>query len=138
MTSPVMTPTRRQIARLLWARPGLSRRSVAREVDLDDSTAAYHLDRLVREGVIIQERVGRVVAHYPVGWGDARARKYAALSADARVVLAALQEEYGAMRAVDLARRLDVRVSVIRAALHLAVRSNLARRVGRGKYEVVA
>ena len=138
MTSPVMTPTRRQIARLLWARPGLSNRAVAREVDLDESTAAYHLDRLVREGVLVQERVGRVVAHYPMGWGDARARRYAALSAEARLVLAVLQEEPGPMRAVDLARRLDVRVGVVRAALELALRAGLARRVARGKFGVVA
>ena len=134
MTSPVMTPTRQQIARLLWARPGLSTRGVAREVDLDESTAAYHLGRLVREGVLLQERVGRIVAHYPTGWGDARARRFAMLSAEARAVLAVLQEEGSPLRAVDIARRVAIPREHVRAALRLAVRLGFARRVALGKY----
>lgn len=138
MTAPVMTPTRQQIVRLLWNRPGMSTRAVAAAVDVDESTAAYHLHRLRREGVVVAEEIGRVVAHYPAGWGDARARKYAALSAEARLVLAALDEAQMPLRAADVARRLGARVGAVRHALSLAVRLGLARQPMRGRYEVVS
>lgn len=124
--------------RLLWREPGLSTRGVARAVDLDESTAGYHLGRLERSGEIVIERVGRAAAHYPNGWGDARARRYAALSAEARVVLAVLREELTPTRPVDLAHRTGLPREAVRHALHLAVRLDLARRVRQGRYEVVA
>lgn len=124
--------------RLLWREPGLSTRGVARNVDLDESTAAYHLHRLERAGVVVAERVGRVVAHYPNGWGDEAARKYAALSAEARAVMAVLKEEGLPLRAVDVARRSGVPVGAVRHALALAVRLGLARKPRQGLYEVVA
>ena len=124
--------------RLLWREPGLSTRAVARAVDLDESTAGYHLHRLARAGEIVVERVGRIAAHYPNGWGDAAARKYAALSAEARIVLAVLREEAMPLRPVDAARRAGIPVSAARHALTLAVRLGLARRPRQGRYEVVA
>lgn len=133
-----MTPTRQQIVRLLWREPGLSTRGVAQAVDLDESTAAYHLHRLQRHGEIIVERVGRIAAHYPNGWGDETARKYAALSAEARIVLAVLKEESMPLRPVDAARRTGIPLSAVRHALTLAVRLGLARRPRQGRYEVVA
>lgn len=124
--------------RLLWREPGLSTRGVARSVDLDESTAAYHLRRLERASVVVAERVGRVVAHYPNGWGDEVARKYAALSAEARAVLAVLKEEGLPLRAADVARRSGIAVGAVRHALALAVRLGLARKPRQGLYEVVA
>ena len=124
--------------RLLWREPGLSTRGVARSFDLDESTAAYHLHRLERAGVVVCERVGRVVAHYPNGWGDETARKYTALSAEARAVLAVLKEECTPLRAVDAARRTGMPVGAVRHALALAVRLGLARKPRQGLYEVVA
>jgi DNA-binding IclR family transcriptional regulator len=62
-----------------------------------------------------------------------------ALSAEARGVLAVLAEGGRALRAVDIARRLDVRIGVVRAALVSAIGAGLARRASvRGRYEVVA
>lgn len=130
-----MTPTRQQIVRLLWREPGLSTRGIARAVDLDESTAGYHLHRLAKEGEIVVERVGRIAAHYPNGWGDEKARRYAALSADARVALAVLKESPGPHRAVDVERRTGLTRLRARAALELAARLGLARRVGLGKFE---
>lgn len=131
------TPTRQQILRLLWREPGLSTRGVARGVDLDESSAAYHLHRLERAGAVVCERIGRIVAHYPNGWGNATARKYAVLSPEARVVLDVLREEAIALRAVDVSRRSGLRVGAVRHALSLATRLGLARRARRGRYEVV-
>lgn len=124
--------------RLLWREPGLSTRGVARSVDLDESTGAYHLHRLERAGVVVAERVGRVVAHHPNGWGDETARKYAALSAEARAVIAILKEESRPLRAADVARRSGIPVGAVRHALALAVRLGLARKPRQGLYEVVA
>lgn len=124
--------------RLLWREPGLSTRAVARGVDLEESTAAYHLHRLARAGIVVPERVGRVVAHYPNGWGDGVARKHRALSAEARAVLAVLKKDRLPMRAADLARRTGIRVGAVRHALALAVRLGLARKPRQGLYEVVA
>ena len=133
-----MPPTRQQIVRLLWREPGLSTRRVAQAVDVDESTAAYHLHRLEKEGHILAERVGRVAAHYPNGWGDATARKYAALSAEARIVLAVLKEEAFPLRPVDAARRTGIPLGAVRHALSLAVRLGLARKPRQGRYEVIA
>lgn len=133
-----MTPTRQQIVRLLWREPGLSARRVARAVDLTESATAYHLHRLEQEGTIVVERVGRIAAHYPNGWGDETARKYAALSDEARVVLAVLKDEVVPVRVVDIARRSGLGHGAARHALLLSVRAGLARRVRLGRYEVVA
>ena len=136
--APVLTPTRREIVRLLWRAPGLSTRGVARGVDLDESTAAYHLSRLKKGGEVVAERLGRVVAHYPNGWGDEKARRIAALSIEARLVLSVLSEELVPVRAVDVAKRSGLPREVVRHAIKTAVRLGLARRRRQGRYEVVA
>jgi predicted transcriptional regulator len=133
----VVSPTRQQIVMLLWREPGLSTRHVARAADVPEATAAYHLHRLERAGQVVTERVGRVAAHYPNGWGDARARKLAALSTEARIVVACLKESERPMRPVDVERRAGLSRGSARWALELAAREGFARRVGVGKYEVV-
>lgn len=138
MRSPIMTPTRRELLQHVRDAPGSSTRALAQRVGLNASTAEYHLYRLAREGVIVQERVGNVVAHYPSGWGDARARAYATLNSEARAALAILAD-LGTARAAEVARWSGLDVQVVRHALDLAERRGLARRTGkRGFFEVVA
>ena len=127
-----------QIVAVLQDRPGLSTRGVARAVDLCDATAAYHLARLEREGILVAERVGRIVAHFPSGWGGAKARRYAALSSEARIALAVLKDEGMPLRPADVAARAGIRLGAARHALASAVRFGLARRPRPGRYEVVA
>lgn len=134
----VASPTRRQIAMLVWQEPGLSTRHLARAADVPEATAAYHLHRLERAGEVVAERVGRIVAHYPNGWGDARARRYMALSAEARAVVAALREAERPLRAVDIERIVGLSRGSARWALELAAREGFARRLPGGKYEVIA
>lgn len=132
-----MTPTRQQILRVLWQEPGLSTRGVARAVDLADATAGYHLNRLAKAGEIVVERVGRVAAHYPNGWGDAKARKYATLSVEARAVLAVLKD-LGIARAAEVSRWSGLRLGATRHALELCEERGLVRRrAKRGFFEVV-
>lgn len=123
---------------LLWREPGLSTRHVARAVDVPEATAAYHLHRLARAGELVTERVGRIAAHYPNGWGDERARRIAALSADARGVLAALKEAERPLRPVDVERITGLSRGAARWALETLAREGLARRLAAGKFEVVA
>lgn len=138
MRAPVMTPTRRELLQLVRDAPGSSTRALAERVGLDESSAAYHLSRLAREGVIVTERAGHVLAHYPNGWGDARARAYATLSTEARVALAVLHD-LGIARAAEVSRWSGIPIGATRHALALAERRGLARRVAkRGFFEVIA
>jgi len=138
MRADVMTPTRRELLMHLRDAPGSSTRGLARLAGLDESTAAYHLSRLAKLGVIVEERAGNVLAHYPAGWGDARARAYATISTEARVALAVLAD-LGVARAAEVARWSGLPLGVTRHALALAERRGLARRGSkRGFFEVVA
>lgn len=138
MRAPTMTPTRRELLQVVRDAPGSSTRALARRAGLDESTTAYHLSRLAHEALIVTERAGHVLAHYPNGWGDARARRYAALSTEARVALAVLQD-LGLARAAEVSRWSGMPLGVTRHALALAERRGLARRTNkRGFFEVVA
>jgi len=137
MRADVMTPTRRDLLMLVRDAPGSSTRSLARRVGLDESTAAYHLGRLSKLGLIVEERAGNVLAHYSAGWGDARARAYATLSTEARVALAVLKD-LGRARAAEVARWSGMPLPVARHALLLAERRHLVGRAGKqGFFEVV-
>lgn len=137
MRAEVMTPTRRELLMHVRSAPGSSTRALARRAGLDESSAAYHLERLARVGMILQERAGNVLAHYPVGWGDRKARAYATISTEARVALAILAD-LGLARAAEVARWSGLPLGVTRHALALAERRGLARRRSkRGFFEVV-
>lgn len=137
MRADVMTPTRRELLTLVRDAPGSSTRALAQRVGLAEATAAYHLDRLAKVGVIIEERAGNIVAHYPAGWGDARARAYATLSTEARCALAVLKD-LGVARAAEVSRWSGLPLGAARHALALAERRGLARRRDkRGFFEVV-
>lgn len=66
--------SRRRIYQLLLDYPGLHLNDVARRLeDLSDSTVRYHLDRLVREGLVSQTQEGGYLRFYPrVEGGPAR------------------------------------------------------------------
>lgn len=138
MRVDVMTPTRRELLQHVRDAPGSSTRALAKRAALDHSTTAYHLSRLAREGAIVTERAGHALAHYPNGWGDARARRYATLSTEARVALAVLAD-LGVARAAEVSRWSGMPLGATRHALALAERRGLARRTNkRGFFEVVA
>lgn len=136
MRADVFTPTRRELLMHVRDAPGSSTRALARRAGLDDSTAAYHLGRLARAGLVVEERAGNVLAHYPAGWGDARARAYATISTEARVALAILKD-LGVARAAEVARWGGLELGVARHALALCERRGLARRKRRGFFEVI-
>ncbi|HET6405688.1 MAG TPA: helix-turn-helix domain-containing protein [Candidatus Thermoplasmatota archaeon] len=138
MRAHVMTPTRRELLQHVRSAPGSSTRALARRAGLDESTTAYHLARLARVGLVVEERAGNAVAHFPNGWGDARARRYATLSTEARVALAVLAD-LGVARAAEVARWSGIPIGAARHALALAEKRGLARRTNkRGFFEVVA
>ncbi|HWH07791.1 MAG TPA: winged helix-turn-helix transcriptional regulator [Candidatus Thermoplasmatota archaeon] len=58
-----------RIAALLDHEPGASTRKVAHALAVDDSTAAYHLRRLRREGKVVEQRQGRERCWYNAGRG---------------------------------------------------------------------
>ncbi len=66
-TSPVLTPQRESIVHLLRQAPGLSTRTIATSLGVDDATAAYHLHRLEKAGVVLRRRQGRAWAHHLTG-----------------------------------------------------------------------
>jgi len=137
MRADVMTPTRHELLMHVRDAPGSSTRALARRAGLDDSTAAYHLSRLAKLGVIVEERAGKVLAHYPAGWGDARARAYATISTEARVALAVLKDLMTA-RAAEISRWSGMPIGVTRHALSLCERRGLVRRATkRGFFEVI-
>lgn len=132
-----MTPTRRELLTLVRDAPGASTRALAQRVGLAEATAAYHLGRLAKVGVIVEERAGNIVAHYPAGWGDSRARAYATLSTEARIALAVLKD-LGVARAAEVSRWSGIPIGATRHALALCERRGLVkRREKRGFYEVV-
>lgn len=138
MRVDVMTPTRRELLAHVREAPGSSTRALAQRVGLSEATAAYHLALLAKEALVISERAGHVLAHYPNGWGAARARRYATLSAEARVALAVLAD-LGVARAAEVSRWSGIPLGATRHALSLAERRGLARRTNkRGFFEVVA
>lgn len=138
MRADLMTPMRRELLAHVRAAPGSSTRALARRAGLAEATAAYHLDRLARAGLIVEERAGSASAHFPNGWGDARARRYATLSTEARVALAVLQD-LGIARAAEVSRWSGIPIGATRHALALCERRGLVkRREKRGFFEVIA
>lgn len=61
--------TRARLVRFLMAHPGPSTRRVAAELGVDESTADYHLRRLLRRGKVVPQRVGRELVWYVNGSG---------------------------------------------------------------------
>jgi predicted transcriptional regulator len=58
-------PTRRRIADFIGAHPGSSARTVQRGVGLGWGETAYHLDQMLRAGLLHRERGGRRDYYFP-------------------------------------------------------------------------
>jgi predicted transcriptional regulator len=75
-------PGARAVMQVVQAEPGLSGADVARRVDFDSSTVAYHVRRLRRAGAIRGRRQGRRVELYPT---DPAAAALTLAAADASI-----------------------------------------------------
>lgn len=136
MHVPVLSGKRALIVDALRVRPGLSKRALAHELAVRESSLAYHLRILERERVVIVEVAGRTCAHFVNGTVTPRVRRLMLLSPTARRVLDELTLVPGTLRGCDLARRLDLALGAVRVALDALERAGLARRTAYGKWEV--
>lgn len=75
---------RSTLVALLASRPGSTIQDVADSLACTHPTASYHLNALVRMGLIVREREGRVVRHYPSSTGPAKEAKMQAILGQAR------------------------------------------------------
>lgn len=117
--------------------PGVSVTDVAEALDVDHSTAAYHLRRLEREQRIVGQRVGRVRAHVAngEGWCPYLRRVLPRLRPDgAEPVLEALLDR-AVFRVADAARR-GVPDGEARWALERFQEVGLVEKVGHGRYRI--
>lgn len=125
--------------RLVRDQPGATVADVARALDIDHSTAAYHLRRLERQDRIVAERVGRVRSHVANGdgWCPYLRRVLPRLRPEgADPVLEALLDR-AVFRVADAARR-GVDEGQARWALKRFREVSLAERVGHGRYRLPA
>lgn len=115
--------------------PGAQPSDVTEAFDVHPSTADYHLRRLLREGRVVQEQVGRQRHHYPQGEGWCR---------DARAVHARLTPAGRALVERWLDRGLVSRRAIVacgfsrsatRWALDQMLEAGLVERTGWGLYE---
>ncbi len=99
--------TRRRVYDAVDARPGISATLAARETGVTYSTAVYHLDRLVRAGIVVVTGAGTRVRYYRNGVGmNARAREIATLleNTGIRRVLDSIEQDPGTYRAAIVSR----------------------------------
>jgi predicted transcriptional regulator len=61
----VYSPRRQHVLRAIDSWPGASIRDVATALGVHSGTADYHLRVLLKARVIVRERHGRAVRHYP-------------------------------------------------------------------------
>lgn len=132
------SPERERAFDAVKALPGASVQEVAAALDVDHSTAEYHLHRLLREGRVRAVRAGRVRAHYASGTplcpflrevtpkfrseGDRRA--LAAMAAG------------GTWRATDLPAAGGLSLPEARWFLQKAAEEGLLQREGHGRWSV--
>lgn len=60
-----LTERQQQILQLIKETPGATIQTIANRLLCAHQTASYHLDLLVRSGVVVRERDGRILRHYP-------------------------------------------------------------------------
>lgn len=136
MRVPVLAGRRAQIVDVLRARPGLSKRALARELAVEESSLSYHLRVLTKERLVLVEVAGRTCAHFVNGTMAPRDRKLLLLPSDARRVLDELAQVPGTLRGCDIAARIALSVPRVRVALDALERAGFARRCAYGKWEV--
>ncbi len=131
-------PTRLEAYRYVKDHPGCAVADVARQLNVDHSTATYHLRRLAREDRITTEMAGRVRGHVVNGAGFCPylTRVLPRLrTPEARAVLEALATRDHA-GVVELASEHGMDRSSVRWALQVLQDVGLVERVGRGTYQV--
>lgn len=125
---------RARIAALLDHEPGASTSKVALALRLDDSTVAYHLRRLRREGKVLEQRQGREVCWFNAGRGmcPVLRRMVPALRREetARVALAL---DDSPQPAPWVAKRAGVPLGQVRWALVVLENAGLVARTAHGR-----
>lgn len=99
--------TRARAMAHLRASPGATPADVARALDIDPSTALYHLRRLAREGLVVAEGPTRSARYFEAGAHAATERSRLVAARDAAPVLDAIRAQPGASKAA-LARALGL------------------------------
>lgn len=123
--------------RFVRENPGATVTDVAEAMDVDHSTAAYHLRELERDRRIVAERVGRVRSHVANGEGFCPFMRKVLprlRPAGARPVLEALLDR-AVLRVADAASR-GVDPGQARWALKRLREVGLVEKVGHGRYRV--
>lgn len=137
MQAPALNGVREPYLEAVRQDPGISTAEVARRLGVDDSTAAYHLRRLARAGIIVSEPAARHVAHFAVGSVTPRERLLGHASRTGRAAYAVLRGESRPLSAPEVAERMGVNVGAVRYAMDQLVLLGLARKTTRGKCEVI-
>ena len=110
-------PGRQLLAAQVERYPGLHLRELARNANLDVPLAKYHLDRLVKGGVVSERRTSGFVRYFPRGEGqvgtqelfDPRQKHWLALlRRPVPLHAVAVLLEQGASTPEELCRRIDV------------------------------
>lgn len=104
--------TRARLLDALRARPGLAVVDAARAVDVDPSTALYHLRRLVDEGVAVAEGARRAARYFAVGTVPPAQRLRIVAERESEPIIEAIRAEPGASKT-----RLAQRLAIARASL---------------------
>ena len=126
-----------RIAALLDHEPGASTHKVATALGVDDSTVAYHLRRLRREGKVLEQRQGRELCWYNAGRGmcPVLRRMVPALRREETARVARALEETP-QPATWLARRSGVPLGQVRWALLVLERAGLVARSSQGRVQL--
>lgn len=116
-----VSPTQEMVLDLLDGRPGANIVRVAEELGFTHSTATYHLNTLVRRGLVRRQREGRMVRHFVAGdQQDYRTAHLRALLRDERkqrIVAFVVQEHIGRYTINQMARILGVPFSSMKSVL---------------------
>jgi predicted transcriptional regulator len=106
--------TRRRLYEVIAASPGLHFRELERRLDLAYGTLQYHLEFLIKHGLIVQETVGDYARFFPSGFKSIRERELLSLlrQKTVRHVLLSLLEN-PSLRNRDLVARLKLSASTI-------------------------
>lgn len=108
---------------------------MAEAFEIHPSTAEYHLRRMLEEGAVVRERVGRQLHHYPQGegWCEGSRAVHARLTPAGRALVERLLDKGIVSRRAIVARGFSR--SATRWALDQMLESGVVQRGGWGLYE---
>lgn len=132
----VVTAQGQKALAVLSKEPGSSVARVARELGIDHSTAAYHLRRLERMGIVQSRVIGRTRCHFVASRWQCETSRQAAVFMSApggRAVLERLASG-GAWRANELSKATEIRVGRVRWIIRRGETCGLLERVRYGRY----